>query len=129
MSSDPGRIYLNPPIAEVADTEFDVFLAQIEEIYDLCDGPAVWQFLRAHPELLSLLLDAPLYIERYFPTNSALTLEVVQDAEDDNWQELFINIGVALDPDAAADQLHLLDVSCLTRHQANGILHFDVDLL
>ena len=84
-------------------------LAQIRRMYGLRAEAEVVRFLRTHPALIDLLLEAPTHVERYFGPNPQLVLEVVTDPEVPDSEELFANICTPLPVEEALERLDQLD--------------------
>jgi len=84
-------------------------LSQIKRIYSFRDEAETARFLRIHPALIDLLLEAPPHVERYFGPNPQVVLEVVADPEASDSEELFANICTSLPVEEALERLDQLD--------------------
>ncbi len=84
-------------------------LHRLEEIYSLRDPATVWHFLRTYPQLIEVLLEAPVHLQKYFGPDPQVTLEVVSDPEVEGMDELFAYILTSLPVDEALARLDRLD--------------------
>lgn len=84
-------------------------LHQLEDIYSLHNTAAVRHFLYAYPQLVEVLLDAHVYLQKYFGTEPKVTLKVVSDPEVEGMDELFAYILTSLPVDEALARLNRLD--------------------
>ena len=84
-------------------------LCQIEEIYSLRDPTSVRRFLHTYPQLVEVLLDAHVYLQKYFGPDPQVILEVVSDPEVEGMDELFAYILTSLPVDEALARLDRLD--------------------
>ena len=84
-------------------------LNRFEDIYSLRNAAAVKHFLFAHPQLVEVLLDAHVYLQKYFGPDPQVTLEVVSDPEVEGMDELFAYILTPLPVDEALARLDRLD--------------------
>ena len=84
-------------------------LHQIEEMYSLRNVAAVRGFLRAYPQLVEVLLEAHIYLQKYFGPDPQVTLAVVSDPEVEGMDELFAYILTPLPVDEALARLDRLD--------------------
>jgi len=84
-------------------------LDQLGARYEYRRPPEVVQYLRQHPHLVPLLVEAADVIPHYFGAGAALVLEVFTDPEDnDPRPELFAVVQTTLGPVAALDRLDRL---------------------
>jgi hypothetical protein len=106
-------------------------LHQLEEIYSRRQLAAVRRFLRTHPQLVDILLEAYVYLQRHFGPDPQVVLEVVSDPEVEDWDELFAYILTSLPADQTLAQLDRFDqewfLDQLDRTQ--GLLNFDVEFV
>jgi len=84
-------------------------LHQLEEMYSLRNAAAVRRFLHTYPQLVEVLLEARLYLQKYFGPAPQVTLEVVSDPEVEGVEELFAYILTSLPVDEALARLDRLD--------------------
>jgi hypothetical protein len=84
-------------------------LHQLEEMYSLRHAAAVRRFLRAYPQLSEILLEARVYLQKYFGPDPQVTLKVVSDPEVEGVEELFAYILTSLPVDDALARLDKLD--------------------
>ena len=84
-------------------------LHQLEEMYSLRNAAAVRCFLHTYPQLVEVLLEARLYLQKYFGPAPQVTLEVVSDPEVEGVEELFAYILTSLPVDEALARLDRLD--------------------
>jgi len=84
-------------------------LHQLEEMYSLRNAVAVRRFLHTYPQLVEVLLEARLYLQKYFGPAPQVTLEVVSDPEVEGVEELFAYILTSLPVDEALARLDRLD--------------------
>jgi len=75
----------------------------------LHNAAAVRHFLCAYPQLVEVLLDAHVYLQKYFGTEPKVTLKVVGDPEVEGMDELFAYILTSLPVDEALARLNRLD--------------------
>ena len=91
------------------DTIESQHLYQLEEVYSLRDAAAVRRFLHHCPQLVEVLLDAHVYLQKYFGPDPQVTLRVVSDPEAESIDELFAYILTPLQVDEALARLDRLD--------------------
>jgi hypothetical protein len=84
-------------------------LRRLEEIYSLRNAVAVKRFLLACPQLVEVLLEARVHLQRYFGPDLQVALEVVSDPETEGLKELFAYIHTSLPVDEALARLDKLD--------------------
>lgn len=84
-------------------------LPQLEEMYSLRHAATVRHFLGAYPQLIAVLLEAHVYLQKYFGPALQVTLEVVRDPEVEGVEELFAYILTPLPVDEALARLDRLD--------------------
>ncbi len=84
-------------------------LRQLGEFYSFRDALAVRRFLRAHPQLTEVLLEAHAYLEKHFGPDPQVALGVVSDPEAVGWDQLFAYILTPLSVDEAQARLDRLD--------------------
>jgi hypothetical protein len=84
----------------------------IENFFTLrnVDWGALFRYAREHPEVVSLLCEAPSAIRPVFGLDVRPVLELVVDPEE-NWEELFIVIPTSESTDQALRLLRLLDAN------------------
>lgn len=86
-------------------TQLQTDVNKLEELYTFKDREEVLNFLT--PALVEVLLEAPTHIHQFFP-DAPLVLELVIDAEDSNWVELFLLIVHHFAVEDAIEQLNKL---------------------
>ncbi|MCX7707648.1 MAG: hypothetical protein N2204_06550 [Anaerolineae bacterium] len=84
-------------------------LSQIRRIYGFRGEAEAVRFLRMHPALIDLLLEALPHVERYFGPHPEVVLEVVVDPEASDSEELFANIRTSLPVEEALECLNQFD--------------------
>ena len=84
-------------------------LHQLERIYSLRDTATIRRFLHACPQIIEVLLEAHVYLQKYFGPNPQVTLEVVSDPEAEGMEEMFAYILTSLPVDEALARLDRLD--------------------
>ena len=101
----------------------------LERIYSLRNAAAVRRFLRAHPQLLEVLLEAYIHLQRYFGSKPQVTLEVVSDPEVEGLEELFAYILTDLPVDEAMARLDKLDQEWFLDQldRVDGRLNFNLE--
>ena len=103
---------IRPPAVQYA-TLLDVIegqrLHRLEEIYSLRDAATVRRFLHACPQLVEVLLEARVHLQKYFGPDPQVTLEVISDPEAEGVDELFAYILTSLPVDEALARLDRLD--------------------
>lgn len=107
----PGRpeLTLRRDVTSSVLIEQEEKLSQIRRIYGFRGEAEAVRFLRMHPALIDLLLEAPPHVERYFGANPEVVLEVVVDPEANDSEELFANIRTSLPVEEALERLDQLD--------------------
>ena len=80
-------------------------LSQLAGTYEVAHGDAVMNFIRLHPRLAPLLLDARDEIREAFGAETRTALDVVHDPEEEDSGMLIAFIQTTLDPDEALDRL------------------------
>jgi hypothetical protein len=108
----------------------EAYLRLIEEHFVLRDGHDVKAFLRAHPGLLDLVLEAYLHIRRVFGPVPAVILELLDDPESD-FRELAALVQTDLDPEEALKGLDWIDVNWWLHamRRAKGLFGINVEFL
>jgi len=103
-------------------------LDAIRNNYVLRDGDRVVRFLRNHPELLDLALDAYVQLQLAFGRTAPIVLELIEDPES-GFQELAALVQTELGPEDALNALDWLDVHwwLRTMPQARGLFGIDVE--
>lgn len=115
---------------EVSNTAvFESELARLEAHYDFGGKADVREFVRAHPQLLALLMEARGEIESRFP-GANVTLRLLTDPEIPNRKDLYVGIETDLCVNDALSRLGELDEAWwLDRAaQADGLMCVDVEL-
>lgn len=84
-------------------------LHPLEEIYSLRDAAAVRRFLHTYPQLVEVLLEASVYLQKHFGPDPQVTLEVVSDPEVEGVEQLFAYILTSFPVDDALTRLDKLD--------------------
>ncbi|MBC7823257.1 MAG: hypothetical protein H7126_05170 [Candidatus Parcubacteria bacterium] len=83
-------------------------IATLEKSYTLKQRLEILRFLEGSPEIVSTLLEAPVSIQHYFPTEK-LFLDIRVDPEVANYQEIVLVILTSLDPQEALKRQRHLD--------------------
>lgn len=106
-------------------------IKRIKRIYNIRHEVETIRFLRKHPALIDLLLEAPAQIERYFGSSSLLTLELATDPEDPDSTELFVNVSVPLPVDDAIVRLDRFDEGWFLEQleRTGGRLNFNLEFI
>lgn len=106
-----------------------IALESIAEFYDVADPPAVEGFLRTHPVVAEVLLEARGYLSSIFGPAPQTCLELVTDPEDDGEPELFAYIRTALGVEEALARLRQFDEEWFLDHvhRVAGQLEFSVE--
>ena len=73
------------------------------------NAAAVGRFLHAYPQLIEVLLEAHVYLQKYFGPDPQVTLKVVSDPEVEGVEELFAYILTSLLVDEALARLDRFD--------------------
>ena len=109
----PDRLLsqLRAALARTLSVTFDEAdaLALIDDLFRFENYSAVADFLRIHPYLFGLLLEAYVEIEDVFPVVDQLILRVVSDPESEDDERLFLFIQAPIDPETAYGALQQLD--------------------
>jgi len=84
-------------------------LRRLGEFYSFRDALAIRGFLRAHPQLTEVLLEAHAHLQECFGPDPQVALEVVSDPEAEGPDELFAYILTSLPADEALVRLDRLD--------------------
>lgn len=69
---------------------------RLEEIYSFRDAATVRRFLHACPQLVEVLLEAHVYLQKHFGPDPQVTLRVVSDPEAESTDELFAYIHTSI---------------------------------
>jgi hypothetical protein len=96
-------------IQRVLDISENQRLHQLEGIHSFRNAAAVRRFLHVYPQLVEVLLEAHVYLQKYFGPEPQVTLEVVSDPEVEGVEELFAYILTSLPVDEALARLDRLD--------------------
>lgn len=102
---------------------------ELDEIFVFRDAPAVRSFLRAHPELGSVLLGARPLVEKHFGSERPVCLEVVVDPENAGGDQLFAHIHTSLSVKEALARLDEFDEEWFLHQlpQVRDQLSFDLE--
>jgi len=102
----------------------------LEQWYTFREREKVLWFLEENPFLVSLLLDAYVEVENYFP-HSKVFLEVVSDPEVEGWDQLFAYIRTFLPVDQALAQLDKLDEEWFLDQldQVDDLFNFNLEVV
>lgn len=105
-------------------------LRQLGEFYFFRNVVAVQRFLRAHPQLTRVLLEARTYLQKHFP-DPQVVLEVVPDPEAEGWNQLFAYILTRLPVDEAQAQLDKLDEEWFLDQpeQVDNLFNFSLEFI
>jgi len=82
-------------------------IEDLRTVYTLDEPDRITDFLRANPDLVPFLQEAPKHIYRIFGKNIRLFLELHSNPEED-WDELFIVIKSPYSPKKARDLMDKL---------------------
>jgi len=106
-------------------------LRQLEGLYLLRGSVAVRHFLRANPQLVSILLEAHFHLQEHFGPNLQVALEVVSDPEATGQEQLFAYIRTSLPVDEALARLDRLDEGWFLGQldQVDGLLNFNLEFV
>jgi len=106
-------------------------LQSLRQLYIFRRPEEVYGFLKTHPLLIPLLLEAHNKIVQYFGPSPEVVLEVVTDPEAMDDRELFAFIRTGLPPDEALNKLDRLDKEWWLDEadRAEGELCIDVEFL
>jgi hypothetical protein len=117
------------PYVTLLDTIESQHLHQLEEAYALRDPATVQRFLRTCPQLIEVLLEAHVYLQKHFGPDPQVTLEVVSDPEAESMDELFAYIITSLPVDEALARLDMLDEEWFLDQldRVNGQLNFNLE--
>ena len=88
---------------------FEQTLQQIDHLYLITNSLAVRQFIRLHPMLAEVLLEACGPLSELFGPSPKVALSVARDPEQEDLTELVASILTPLEPDAALERLDALD--------------------
>jgi hypothetical protein len=119
------------PYITLLDTIESQRLHQLEEAYSLRNAAAVRRFLHACPQLVEVLLEAHVYLQKYFGPDPQVTLRVVSDPEAESTDELFAYIRTSLPVDEALARLDKLDEDWFLDQldRVNGQLNFNLEFV
>jgi len=103
-------------------------LNAIRDKYVLRDGDRVIEFLRNHPELPDLALDAYVQLKLAFGRAAPIVLELIEDPES-GFEELAALVQTEFGPEDVLNALDWLDAHwwLRTMPQANGLFGIDVE--
>lgn len=91
-------------------------------LYTLRNADEVKAFLREHPRLIQLLLEAKIVVEEFFEA-IGITLQVVIDSEGTNHKQLFAYISTNLPPVEAIERLDAFNEAWFLK-QIDGVGDF-----
>lgn len=96
--------------------------------FDMINPHEVEGFIAAHPQLLSVLREAPSAITSYFPS-AAIRLQILTDPEIPGRKDMFLGILTSLGAEEACERLDRLDKewSLNAMEKADGLLCIDVE--
>ena len=100
----------------------------IGQFYDMADPPAVERFLRDHPAVVELLIEACRHLDLAFGPAPEMRLELVWDPEDGGEPELFAYVRTTLEVEEALARLHKFDEEWFLDHvhKVAGQLEFSI---
>jgi len=106
------------------------FDTRLSEVAQACNAAAVRHFLYAHPQLVEVLLDAHVYLQKHFGPDPQVILEVVSDPEVEDMDELFAYILTSLPVDEALARLNRLDEEWFLDQldRVGGRLNFNLEV-
>jgi len=104
---------------------------RLEEIYSFRDAAAVRRFLHTYPQIIDVLLEAHVYLQKYFGPDPQVVLEVVSDPEVEDMDELFAYILTSLPVDEALARLDKLDEEWFLDQldRTNGLCNFNLEFV
>jgi hypothetical protein len=109
---------------------FDQMLVQIHQLYTLHNRPDVFAFLRQHPFLIEVVVEASAMLVNVFGRQTPLSMEVMCEPEGDD-SELFAFAHVELSAEEALAALRAFDEQFFLEQQAKvaGLFNVDVCLI
>lgn len=101
---------------------------RLAEYYVFGSDRQVGEFLRRHPHVTNLLIEAQRFISRYFGGDGSTLLETFSDPDSRGHEELFARIRTSLPPEEALERLRQFDHGwwIMKSPDACGLLNFDV---
>lgn len=107
----------------------EMALRQIADWYTVLQPQAVCKFIRRHPSLADLLIEAYAPLTDSFGPNPQVLLSVISDPEEAGLDELVGSIRTPLEPDEALERLDAFDEYWFLDqlNRANGKLNFNLD--
>lgn len=114
--------------------DLEVQLDQLESVYLIHDSKAVRRFLRGNQNLMPLLWDARRYVADYFGGFALMSLEVVTDPEDGDWEQLFVNVRTSMSIEEGFDHLEEMiekwqDTPYTNLQKYGNLLVFDLEFV
>lgn len=100
---------MRPVTVRFRSTRADQRAIKLERLYRLHDATQVRGFLRSHPHLVDVILEAYPHVQKHFGSNPEVVLEVVTDPEAEGSELLFAYILTSLPTKEALDRLDRLD--------------------
>jgi hypothetical protein len=99
------------------------------EGYSFRDKKTVLQFLQKDPLLVTLLLEAPKHIQKYFPGTSKPILEVIVDIENEQDVNLAVCIPISIEPEEAIQRLKNLSMDWWlnAKSKTQGAVYLDLE--
>ncbi len=106
-------------------------LRRMGEIYPFRDVLAVQRFLRAYPQLTTVLLEAYAYLEKHFGPDPQVVLGVISDPEAVGREQLFAYILTSLPVDEAQVRLDRLDEEWFLNQldQVGDLFNFNLEFV
>lgn len=107
------------------------FLRHIEDYFLLREQAKIQAFLRDHPQLMEIVLEAVFHIERHFGPDPQVELAVSIDPEIEGMEELFAYICTSLPVDEALARLDRLDEEWFLEQldRVNGLFNINLKFL
>jgi len=131
--TQPAPIFFRVPRWEYVGAStvkaFEQALQQIENFYLVTNPQTVRQFVRLHPYLAELLIEAFAPLREFFGPDPQVSLSVVSDPEQEGLEELLGSILTPLPPDEALARLDAFDEYWFLDQldRANGTLNFNLE--
>jgi len=104
-------------------------IQRLETIYSFRRKSEVWRFLRDHPHLVEILLEAVSCVRQFFGPAALVSLEITRDPEGSGRPWLFVYIRTSLPSDEALARLEAFDEEWFLDQlpQVVGQLNFNLE--
>lgn len=92
------------------------------------NGQTVQRFLRSHPEVRKVVVEAQDYVTEYFGADAEVVLEVVQDPDMSQQRKLLARVVTEKPVEEAFEQLQAFGSDWFTDKfvETDGLINFDV---